>query len=63
MNYMEVGGIMKYKNFMGRICIADAILDEYDKDEIKVSCNKVEDVPVLFFKDNEGKVLECIVLR
>lgn len=54
---------MKYKNFMGKICIADAILDEHDKDEIKVSCNKVEDVPVLFFKDNEGKVLECIVLR
>ena len=54
---------MKYKNFMGKLCIADAILDEYNKDKINVSCNNVEDVPVLFFKDNEGKVVECIVLR
>ena len=33
-----------------------------NKDAVEVSCNKIEGVPVLFFKENDT-VIDCIVLR
>lgn len=53
---------MNYKNFIRKLCVTDAVLDSYDKDKVTVSANKVEDVPVLFFKV-DGKVVECICLN
>lgn len=55
---------MKYKHFLGKLTVADAVLDTVvdDKDEVEVSCNKVSNVPVLFFKDGDT-VVDCIVLK
>lgn len=53
---------MKYKHFLGKLTVADAVLDTVeDKDNVEVTCNKVNNVPVLVFKDKE-KVIDCIVL-
>ena len=53
---------MKYKDFMRKLCVTDAVLDSYDKDEVTVSANKVADVPVLFFKVKD-RVVDCICLN
>lgn len=54
---------MKYKHFLGKLTCTDAVLDTVeDKENIEVSCNKVENVPVLFFKDGD-EVVDCIVLK
>lgn len=54
---------MKYKHFLGKLTVADAVLDTVDnKDEVEVSCNKVKGVPVLFFKDGDD-IVDCIVLK
>ena len=54
---------MKYKHFLGKLACTDAVLDTVDdKDEVEVSCNKVNGVPVLFFKDGD-EVIDCIVLK
>lgn len=54
---------MKYKHFLAKLTCTDAVLDTVeDKENIDVSCNKVENVPVLFFK-NGDEVMDCIVLK
>lgn len=54
---------MKYDFFMGKLVCTDAVLDTVDnKNDVEVSCNKVEGVSVLFFKDGD-KVIDCIVLE
>lgn len=54
---------MKYKHFLGKLTVVDAVLDTIEnKEEVEVSCNKVEGVPVLFFKDGD-KVIDVIVLQ
>lgn len=54
---------MKYKHFLGKLTVADAVLDTVEnKEEVEVSCNKVNGVPVLFFKDGD-EVIDCIVLK
>ena len=54
---------MKYKHFLGKLTVADAVLDTVEnKEEVEVSCNKVNGVPVLFFKDGD-ELIDCIVLK
>ena len=53
---------MKYKQFMGKLICLDMALDVVNKDDVEVSCNRIEGVPVLFFK-KDNKVIEVIVLR
>ena len=53
---------MKYKHFLGKLTCTDAVLDTVDKENVEVTCNKVENVPVLFFK-NGDEVIDCIVLK
>ena len=54
---------MKYKHFLGKLTVVDAVLDTVeDKEEVEVSCNKIGNVPVLFFKDGDT-VVDCIVLK
>ena len=53
---------MKYAHFLGKLTCTDAVLDVIeDKENVEVSCNKLENVPVLFFK-YKGEVVDCIVL-
>ena len=53
---------MKYKHFLGKLTCTDAVLDTVkDKENVEVSCNKVGNTPVLFFKDGD-EVVDCIVL-
>ena len=44
---------MKYKHFLGKLTCTDAVLDTVDKENVEVTCNKVENVPVLFFKNGD----------
>ena len=54
---------MNYKTFLTKLTCTDAVLDTVEnKDAVEVSCNKIEGVPVLFFKENDT-VIDCIVLR
>ena len=54
---------MKYKHFLGKLTVVDAVLDTVeDKDEIEVTWNKINNVPVLEFKDKE-KVIDIIVVK
>lgn len=46
---------MKYAHFLGKLTCTDAVLDVIeDKENVEVSCNKLENVPVLFFKYGGG---------
>ena len=51
------------KHFLGKLTVVDAVLDTVeDKDEIEVTWNKINNVPVLEFKDKE-KVIDIIVVK
>ena len=48
-------------NFMELLDKMEKFHCEFDLDTVDVSCNKIEDVPVLVFK-HENKIFEVIVL-
>lgn len=56
---------MKYPVFMTKLVCTDALLDGHNKKDITVECNKLKDteIPVLEFKDKNGRVIDCIILR
>ena len=63
MFFIISGDYMNYKTFLTKLTCTDAVLDTVEnKDAVEVSCNKIEGVPVLFFKENDT-VIDCIVLR
>ena len=56
---------MKYYDFIKRLEKTDELLySEYKRNkEVFVESNKILNIPFLFFKDKNGKILDIINLR